>query len=210
MFQIKFSCYYLVQRLNFRTLAMYFQFLNYTCQDIYFTYSVIHASFINTSLSYEILHSKFACSVLSYSVFPNIHTESVNYINQWEQHITKFDQGSTYPNSPRTTRQVGCKSPLWAINLVITPSFLNTFGRVYWVLSMGHIPLEGYIGSSQWDIYIGLHIQLMQFYYRLLVAPRVLSDSFALPFINVFNIKFQHVLNWSLHSISSEILYIRF
>ena len=43
------------------------------------------------------------------------------------------------PNSPRTTSQVGCKSPLWAISLVIMPACFYTFGRVYWVLLMGHI-----------------------------------------------------------------------
>ena len=47
--------------------------------------------------------------------------------------------GFSVPNSPRTTSQVGCKSPLWAISLMITPACLYTFGSVYWVLSMGHI-----------------------------------------------------------------------
>ena len=41
-----------------------------------------------------------------------------------------------YPNSHWTTRQVCSKYPLWAINLVITPACLYTFGRAYLVLSM--------------------------------------------------------------------------
>ena len=49
------------------------------------------------------------------------------------------------PNSPRTTSRVGCKSPLWAICLVITPACLYTFGRVYWVLSMGRIHQTPYL-----------------------------------------------------------------
>ena len=47
--------------------------------------------------------------------------------------------GFSVPNCPRSTRLVSCKSPLWAISLVITPTCPYTFGRVYWVLSMGHI-----------------------------------------------------------------------
>ena len=50
-----------------------------------------------------------------------------------------MDYGSAYLICPRTTSQVGCKSPLWASNLVITPTCLFTFGRVYSVLSMGRI-----------------------------------------------------------------------
>ena len=43
------------------------------------------------------------------------------------------------------------------------------------------------------------------FYYRLLVAPTVQLDSLYWPFISIFNIQFQHVINWSLHPVSSEI-----
>ena len=39
---------------------------------------------------------------------------------------------------------MGCKSPLWAISVVITPSMF--------------IPLAGYIWSFWWGEYIGLHI----------------------------------------------------
>ena len=45
----------------------------------------------------------------------------------------------------------------------------------------------------------------MWFYYRLLVAPTVHSDSLHWPFISIFSIQFQHVINWSLHPVSSEI-----
>ena len=37
------------------------------------------------------------------------------------------------------TSHVGCKSPLWAISLVITPACLYTLGMVYWVLLIGRI-----------------------------------------------------------------------
>ena len=45
----------------------------------------------------------------------------------------------------------------------------------------------------------------MWFYYRLLVAPTVQSDSLHCSFISIFSIQFQHVINWSLHLVSSEI-----
>ena len=45
----------------------------------------------------------------------------------------------------------------------------------------------------------------MWFYYRLLVAPIVQSNSLHWPFISIFSIRFQHVINWSLHPVSSEI-----
>ena len=50
----------------------------------------------------------------------------------------------------------------------------------------------------------------MWFYYRLLVSPTDQSDSLHWPFISIFSILFQHVINWSLHSVSSEIQYIMF
>ena len=58
------------------------------------------------------------------------------YRIHWEQHINKLDQGFSVTNSPRTTSRVGCKSLLQAINLVITPACLYTFGREYRVLQM--------------------------------------------------------------------------
>ena len=48
----------------------------------------------------------------------------------------------------------------------------------------------------------------MWFYYRLLVAPTDLAESLQLPFINIFNIQFQHVINWSLHSVRSDVQFI--
>ena len=45
----------------------------------------------------------------------------------------------------------------------------------------------------------------MWFYYWLLVAPVVQSDSLHWPFISIFNIQFQHVINLSLHPVNSEI-----
>ena len=42
----------------------------------------------------------------------------------------------------------------------------------------------------------------MWFYYQLLVAPKVHSDSLHWPFISIFSIQFQHVINFWLHSIS--------
>ena len=44
-----------------------------------------------------------------------------------------------YPISSRITSKVGCKSPLWAIRLVIMTACLYNIDRVYWVLLMGHI-----------------------------------------------------------------------
>ena len=49
----------------------------------------------------------------------------------------------------------------------------------------------------------------MWFYYRLLVAPTVQSDSLHWPFFSIFSIQFQHVINWSLHPVSSEISILR-
>ena len=45
----------------------------------------------------------------------------------------------------------------------------------------------------------------MWFYYRLLIAPTVQSNSLHLTFISIFSIQFQHVINWSLHLVSSKI-----
>ena len=45
----------------------------------------------------------------------------------------------------------------------------------------------------------------MWFYCRLLVAPTVQSDSLHWPFISILSNQFQHVINWSLYPISSEI-----
>ena len=93
------------------------------------------------------------------------------------------------PNSPKTTRQVGCKSLLWAINLVITPACLHTSGRVYWVLSMGRIHQTPHLS----------HVVLLS----------VISSSHCLVRLSTLTIyqyiQFQHVINWSLHPVSSKI-----
>ena len=44
----------------------------------------------------------------------------------------------------------------------------------------------------------------MRFYYRLLVTPTVQSNSLHRPYISMFSIQFQHVINLSLHLVSSE------
>ena len=148
---------------EFHNSSVFLQFLNYTSQVRYFS------NFKYTCLGYKCFLTKlivaFSICMLSFEL-SNIYRNSdiiVNFQKLQEQHNTELDQGSTYPNSPRTTSQVGHKSPMWAISVVITPACLYTFGRVYWVLSMG--------------VYIGLHIQLMWFYYRLLVSPTDQSDS---------------------------------
>ena len=94
-------------------------------------------------------------------------------------------------NSSRTTSQVGCKSPLSAMSLLITPACLDTFGRVYWVLSMVHIHRTPHLD----------HMVLL-----LVISSSHSSVRLSTLTIYLY-IKYSihHVLNSSLHLVSLEI-----
>ena len=102
--------------------------------------------------------------------------------------IIQVGLGFSVPNKPRTTSQVGCESPLWAISFVITPVCLYTFGRVYWVLSMGRIHRTLNLA----------HVVLLS----------VISSSYssvrlsALTIYQYIQYSIQHDINWTLHQVS--------
>ena len=101
----------------------------------------------------------------------------------------QLDQRSI-PNSPIITNHIGCKSPSVNISFVITPTYIYTSIRVYYVLSVGSYTSESTLSSCGFSI---------GYYY----FPLLSHIQFHSPFISVSGIQFQHVTSLSFYSVLS-------
>ena len=111
----------------------------------------------------------FKCIIIRLNVAVSVCMYSFELSSNYKKFIHNY--------LTRTTNQVGCMSRQWAISLIITLSCHYTFGRVYWVPSVGRIQqthhlhqvvLLSVISSSHSSLKTLLH--LPSICYKLVIA----------------------------------------